>query len=282
MRHLTIKRQKAFAASLMKVKVYVNDPNICDLTINGLPCRKLGELKNGEEKTFVIGNEQTKIFVIGDTLSKGFCNEFCTIPAGEEDVFLSGRNHANPANGNAFLFDGVDDPEVLKNRKKGKKTGLIILIIAAIVGFAIGFVFAFGNVEKPQEYKIDDISITLTNKFFEIEDDNFEAVYGMGDYTVMVEKIDFNFVAGGKDLSCEEIGKLSILGNGYDSETKVEKDGGLVFYKYTATVDKTEYTYFVYLYKGDDAFWSIQFALPSDKAEENRAKISEWAKSVKI
>ena len=282
MRHLTIKRQKAFAASLMKVKVYVNDPNICDLTINGLPCRKLGELKNGEEKTFVIGNEQTKIFVIGDTLSKGFCNEFCTIPAGEEDVFLSGRNHVNPANGNAFLFDGVDDPEVLKNRKKGKKTGLIILIIAAIVGFAIGFVFAFGNVEKPQEYKIDDISITLTNKFFEIEDDNFEAVYGMGDYTVMVEKIDFNYVAGGKDLSCEEIGKLSILGNGYDSETKVEKDGGLVFYKYTATVDKTEYTYFVYLYKGDDAFWSIQFALPSDKAEENRAKISEWAKSVKI
>lgn len=282
MRHLTIKRQKAFAASLMKVKVYVNDPNICDLTINGLPCRKLGELKNGEEKTFVIGNEQTKIFVIGDTLSKGFCNEFCTIPAGEEDVFLSGRNHVNPANGNAFLFDGVDDPEVLKNRKKGKKTGLIVLIIAAIVGFAIGFVFAFGNVEKPQEYKIDDISITLTNKFFEIEDDNFEAVYGMGDYTVMVEKIDFNYVAGGKDLSCEEIGKLSILGNGYDSETKVEKDGGLVFYKYTATVDKTEYTYFVYLYKGDDAFWSIQFALPSDKAEENRAKISEWAKSVKI
>ena len=49
MRKLTIKRAKSFVASLTKVKVYIEDQLSNELTINNVPCRKLGNIKNGEE-----------------------------------------------------------------------------------------------------------------------------------------------------------------------------------------------------------------------------------------
>ena len=63
MRNLTIRREKHFVASLATMKVYIEDPTANDLTINGVSCRKLGTLKNGEEKTFTIAEEAAKVFV---------------------------------------------------------------------------------------------------------------------------------------------------------------------------------------------------------------------------
>ncbi len=61
-------------------------------------------------------------------------------PAGEENVRLTERPRFNLATGNAFRFDGVVDPEVLENRKKSARKGIVILIAAAIVGFVLGFI----------------------------------------------------------------------------------------------------------------------------------------------
>ena len=51
MRNLTIKRTKSYVACLAKMKVYIEDRVSGDLVINGVSCRKLGTLKNGEEAT---------------------------------------------------------------------------------------------------------------------------------------------------------------------------------------------------------------------------------------
>ena len=91
MRNLTIKRTKSFVGCLGKMKVYIEDPLSNEMTINNTPCRKLSVLKNGEEKTFLIDENEAKVFVIADKLSKGFCNEYYNVPAGEEDVF--GHRH---------------------------------------------------------------------------------------------------------------------------------------------------------------------------------------------
>ena len=64
MRDLSIKRNKSFVGCLAKLKVYIEDIDSKDIVINGVPCRKLGELKNGEMKTFQIGEESAKVFVI--------------------------------------------------------------------------------------------------------------------------------------------------------------------------------------------------------------------------
>ena len=62
MRNLTIKREKSFVGCLTKARVFVCDELTGDTKINGDKCYKIGDLKNGEEKTFAIGDEETKIY----------------------------------------------------------------------------------------------------------------------------------------------------------------------------------------------------------------------------
>ena len=143
MRNLTIKRTKSFVACLGKMKVYIEDASSNELEINGVSCRKLGTLKNGEEKTFQIGNERAKVFVIADKLSKNYCNEFYELPEGEEDIYLTGKNKFNPASGNPFRFDNNNSEEVIANRNKNSNRGGGVFIIAIVVGFIAGFLGVF-------------------------------------------------------------------------------------------------------------------------------------------
>ena len=76
MRNLTIKRTKSFVGCLAKMKIYIEDPTSNEMLINNTSCRKIGDLKNGEEKTFQIGEQEAKVFVIADKLSKNYCNEY--------------------------------------------------------------------------------------------------------------------------------------------------------------------------------------------------------------
>ena len=148
MRNLTIKRKKKIVACLGKMKVYIEDAQSNELIISGIPCRKLGDLKNGEEKTFEIGENSAKVFVIADTLSKDYCTEFYQLSDGQDDIVLTGENYFNPANGNAFRFDNNNSEEVLAARKKSNKKGTVILVIAIIVGFIIGFAISSGILFK--------------------------------------------------------------------------------------------------------------------------------------
>ncbi len=136
MRKLTITRRKAFAGCLGKVKIYIQDPN-GDEEIRCTRCRLLGKLKNGQSASFEIGNDSYKIFAIYDEMSKNYCNDFYTVPEGEEDFYITGKAHFNPFGGNPFYFDDVADKTVLANRKDNKKKSLIILI-SVIVGVVIG------------------------------------------------------------------------------------------------------------------------------------------------
>ena len=142
MRNLTITRQKSFVASLAKMKVYIEDPEANELEINGVGCRKLGTLKNGETATFPIGDQAAKVFVIADKVSRGFCCDYYPITAGTENVVLTGKNKFHPGAGNPFRFDGVTDPEVLENRKKGNGKGIVILIVSALVGAVVGLLLS--------------------------------------------------------------------------------------------------------------------------------------------
>lgn len=143
MRTLTIKRTKSFVACLVTMKVYIEDHSSNEIVINDIPCRKLGQLKNGEEKTFEIDNEAAKVFVIADKLSKNYCNDFYEIPYGEDDISLTGKNQFNIATGNAFRFDNNPSQAALSNRTRGTNKGAVVTIIALVVGAIIGAIIGF-------------------------------------------------------------------------------------------------------------------------------------------
>lgn len=60
MRNLTIKRAKSFVGCLAKMKIYIEDPAAGDTEIGGVSCRRLGELKNGEERPFPSVNRRQR------------------------------------------------------------------------------------------------------------------------------------------------------------------------------------------------------------------------------
>lgn len=285
MRNLTIKRIKSFVACLVKLKIYIEDPVSSDIAINNIPCRKLGELKNGEEKTFEIGEQAAKVFVIADKLSKNYCNEYYQLYEGELDIVLTGRNKFNPAGGNAFRFDNNDSAEVKANRKKGTTIGLIVLIAAIVVGAVVGDLIGKGVTIKtvePKTFSSDKMSITLTEEFEKNDMEGFTVAYGSKDVAVFAIKESFSLQEDAESLTLKEYANLVIEKNNRDATVK-EKDGLTCFeFDYLNPETKETYRYFAYVYKSEDAFWLVQFAVLKENSDTYEEKIGEWAKSVEF
>ena len=281
MRNLTIRREKHFVACLATMKVYIEDPTANDLTINGVSCRKLGTLKNGEEKTFAIAEDAAKVFVIADKLSKGFCSEYYPLPAGQEDMLLTGKNSFNLATGNAFRFDGVTDAEVLNHRKKGVRKGIVVLIIAAIIGFAMGYFFDFSvgtATGEPKTFSSNGMQITLTDEFRKQSAAGYTAGFGSKDVAVLVLKEGFTLQEGFDQLSLKEYGNLVLQNKGKNTTLKTEN--GVTYFEYDGTNGNDTYHYIATIFKGPDAFWLIQFATKDSNAAEFRDEIFAWAKTI--
>ncbi|MBE6733898.1 MAG: hypothetical protein E7563_00965 [Ruminococcaceae bacterium] len=287
MRNLTIRRKKSFVGCLGKLKIYIEDRVSGDLTINGVPCRKIGDLKNGEEKTFVIGNEETRVYAIFDKLSKDYCNDYFDIPAGDYDLLLTGQNQYNPASGNAFRFDNNNSEGVEENRKKGTRKGLVVLIVACIVGVIIGIFVGWGIVSdspaEPETFTKENMSITLTDDFREVQAEGYLAAYDSENVAVLVTKEDFSLLEGFGDYTVEEYAGIVVEVNEL-KDTQVKKFGDLTYfnYDYYNPDTKTTYEYFSYAYKSQDAFWLIQFATPEEYVSEAEPLIMDWAKSVEF
>jgi len=283
MRELKIKRNKSFVGCLAKMKVYIEDPESNEITINNTACRKLGELKNGEEKTFEIGEEAAKLFVIADKLSKGYCNELYQIPAGNDNISLTGKNAFNPASGNAFRFDGNDSAEVVQNRKGGSKKGLVVLIVALIIGVVVGLAIVGIAKSLPNTFSAQGMSITLTNEFKQTNAQGFDVCYDSPKAAVFVIKERFSQLPGSEDYTLAEYGDLVMENSNLTSDALKTVDGLTYFeYDYTNPSNKQNYQYYAFIYKGGDAFWMIQFATYKKNANKYFDDIVKWAKSVKF
>ncbi|MBE6631925.1 MAG: hypothetical protein E7623_04410 [Ruminococcaceae bacterium] len=285
MRNLTIKREKSFVGSLAKMKVYIEDPTSNEICINDISCRKIGDLKNGEEKTFQIDEQEAKIYVIADKLSKNYCNEFYQLPAGQEDVFLSGKNKFNPANGNAFRFDNNESEETIASRKRGARKGLLILIVAPIVGAVIGYSITsnlFSNkTPDPKDFSSNGMTITLTDEFVKTDVENYTVAYDSKNVVVFALKEAFTLAEGFQDYTLEQYGNLVLQNNNLSSSKIGDKEGLIGFeYEFTNPDTKDTYKYFSFVYKSNDAFWLVQFATLTENVDEYSSKIIKWAKTI--
>lgn len=297
MRNLTITRQKSFVGCLGTMKVYIEDAAQGSLAIKvyvkdeatGQPvqkeilCRKLGTLKNGEQKTFQVDNGAAKVIVIADQLSKNYCNEYYELPEGEEDVALTGKNHFNPAAGNPFQFEGITNEVILQNRKKGTKKGLVVLCIAAVVGFILGFVITSTLLPgdgDPKNFSSGGMTVTLTDEFIKQNQPNYTVCYGSKDVAVLALKEEFSLLEGLESYSVKQYGNLVMQATGTSTELKTVDELTYFVYNRTNSEIDTTFSYFTFLYKANDAFWAIQFAVKKEEAEAYQNQIFEWASSV--
>ena len=290
MRKLTITRNKTFVGCAAKLNVYIEDPWAPELTIAGVGCHKLGTLKNGETATFSVGDGALRVFVIADKLSRNMCNDFYALPAGEEDVTISGQCRFNPATGNAFRFDGVAGVEVEENRKKGLRRGIMILAIAFLVGAVIGFGYncvkgmlgANADYEPGAEKKFlySEMSIVLDDTFtkqekgadgyqFDVHWQNDSAVVGVLRETTAMHS----------SISRERYAKAVLEANSLeDLELVNDKERGLLYVKYRDGL-ATSYLFF---FRSGTAFWTVQVIVPAVRTAKLEPYVFEWAASIKF
>ena len=288
MRNLTIKRTKTFVGCLMKMKFYIEDPTSTEITIGGVPCRKLGELKSGKEMTVAIGDEAAKIFAIVDSLSKEYCNEFYPLPEGSEDIVLTGKNHFNPGNGNAFRFDNNDSEEVLANRKQGTRRGTPILLSALVIGVAIGLFFTSGLLhdspkDSSKSFAAEGIQITLNEDFEQAEADGFSLMCESHYMAVIVLREAFEDYEGLEEWSLADYSQVLMENNDYVDHPLSYHNGIPYFeYDYHNPETKENFHYTIFMYKSDDAFWAVQFATHKSAADRYAEKIKGFAESVQF
>lgn len=282
MRNLTITRRKSLVGCAMKDQVYIRDELAQEIIIDGVPCRKIGNIKNGESKTFQIEDGEQQVFLIVDKASKDYCNATVTIPEGQEDIILSGV-HKFVFGSNPFRFDGVQQSEEqLAKQKKNNRKGTIIMIAAVVLGVAIGLFLPGGflgaETTSPKTFAKEEFQITLTDAFEPIEEDGFFAFYNSKSvmvFTVREAKELFG------DITVEEYGNLVLEANGRTG-TKMNQDESYIWFEYTDTPEEQEIYYLAVCCRSKNAFWIVNFATPASNQDKYKETFLNWAKSIKI
>ncbi len=279
MRNLTITRRKSFVGCAMKDKVYIRDVLAQEITINGVPCRKIGEIKNGETKTFQIDDGEQQVFLIADKVSKDYCNAAVTIPEGQEDVSLSGV-HRFVFGSNPFRFDGVQqsEEELAKQKRNGRK-GMVIMIAAIILGTVVGFLLTSGLFkDSPKTFTKGEFQITLTDAFEPAEQAGYFTFYSSKNalvFTLREAKTFFD------DITLKEYGELVLKANG-KTGMQMKQGDGFLWFDYTATPEDEEIYYIAVCCESEDAFWIVNFATPVSNRDEYMETFLDWARSIEI
>ena len=281
MRKLTIKRRKSIVACAVKDLVYIEDYQSSDITIQGVPCRKIGEIKNGEEKTFEISEEKQKIFIVFELLLKDTFHTSIAIEAGQENVSLSGKHYYN-VSGNPFRFDGVQLTEEEKaNQKKRNRKGAIITIAAVVIGVIIGLfssgMFNFDTISE-KTFTKDGFEITLTDQFKESALEGFFACYESKTAFAFVVREEKDILG---DITLDEYADIVLEVNGR-TELKKNVNGDFIWFSYTDTPDTQELYYLSVCIQGEDNFWIITFSTSAVNQEDFHPKFIQWAESCKV
>ncbi len=283
MRNITIKREKKFVACLNKMQVFmeVKEQAEAELLIAGIPCKKIGVLKNGGEITFEAPEEETKLIVIGDKLSKEFCNEIYLLEAGNEDVTLTGRNKYDPVSGNPFRIDGNSSEVSTAQRKKSKAIAWAIIGVAALVGFIIGLTSGLSDNKKSFTY--EELRITLTDEFkgYTNEDDSCDVFCESDDLTVAIERTAID--SSNSELTAKEFAEANYKDiNGVSFEVFEENKYAYFGYDTLNDDDQPIYSGIACIYKSEDAFWLVDFFSDADSFQDQINTVFEYADSVKF
>lgn len=281
MRNLRILRQKAFAASMVAGKVYISDPVSGDTDINGILCRKIGTLKNGEEGCYPISEEACTVFVVGDKLSRNYCSAYYHIPAGNEDVSLSGKHKLDPTTGNPFCFDGAENQQPLPNQKpaataKARLFFFGLVALGVIAGILIARLIMAPSEAAEITFSSNGMSITLTEDFEEIPNPDFTVCYGSPTTGVSILRERFVKYPMLRDLPIEEYTEL------FEEPVTLNHEDGLYWYEYEAEDEAEDetYRYFAYIYKTDNAYWEVHFGTIDSLADSMEDDFAAWAKTV--
>ena len=270
---------------MKKMKVYIEDPQ-GDALINGFLCRKLGELKNGQMRSFSIGNQALRVFVVADSFTRDMNNAFAVIPEGEEDAVLSGRNVRTSFGKNAFCFD---TGAVLRPEKQGNRLLMVLAAVAAmLVGTAAGLGAAIAAsgislANDPETFAAEELRITLPDDFQEADVSGYTACFASGETAVFILREEPDREVFG-ELSLDLYGAMILANSGFGQDVQIDNAQGLTTFRASRANAGTgqEYFYYCGLFRSADAYWLVQITTAAENPDEQIPLFRQWLMSVKF
>lgn len=139
---------------------------------------------------------------------------------------------------------------------------------------------ACGAAEKT--FTCGDLSITLTSAFEESSVEGQDAYYESRKVGVTVLKEEKANLANGENMTKKEYAELIVQTQGKNTVGSVMDLSDLTYFTFTSVVDGTAYTYQVYIYENDTAFYMVQFFCHSDNYGKLLESFQKWARTVTI
>lgn len=156
-----------------------------------------------------------------------------------------------------------------------KKRSLIALLLCAVM--LLTCACEFGKA-KPKTFTAAGMTIELTEDFTEKDMLGFTAVYQSDDVLVFALKEEFDILGDG--MNVDEYAQLVLDANKMDAD--IQHEGGHTYFTFEKTVSGKDMTYTAVLYKGEDAYWMIQFACLTSDYDKLNDTIFGYADSVEF
>ncbi len=135
---------------------------------------------------------------------------------------------------------------------------------------------------KSKVFTSEEIEITLTDSFFESENEDREFFYlstSCGATGFKEHKSDL-FTSNG---TVEAYASLMKQANSAMNPSEVKTENGITYIECTKLDDDgEEWTYFLAFLQNGDYFWTIQFHCMSDEYQAFKPHFFTWAKSIKF
>ena len=147
----------------------------------------------------------------------------------------------------------------------------------------IGSLLLCACTASPKTFTKDGMSITLTNRFSEIKQENFLTGYGSTNAAVLVTKEAFTLFEGttlGKSSTLTDYANAVITAQKLADGTEVKTNDGVTYFNYESSVDGVTYKYMATVHKSEDAFWMIQFSAKAADYADMEADFFTYAKSI--
>lgn len=175
----------------------------------------------------------------------------------------------------------VEEKATPTDVKAGLKKGIIVMLLALVVGALIGFsatsiVLAVKN-NKEKTFTASEFQITLTESFSEKLMENVTMAYGSHNMSISFRKA--SFTSSNKNFTAEQYARSVMLASGIVSEVKV--DGDLTYFAANGTsAGGQRMTSFIYAFKTDECFWIVEFGVRQNRAGRFEKTARKYAESI--
>ena len=166
------------------------------------------------------------------------------------------------------------------------KRKLLLLLLAAVL-LCSGCIPTAQTEEplppQPVTFTKDELSVTLTDAFTEKSYVTYTAVYDSADIALFALKEEFRLFDSSvlsAESSPADYAALLWKSNGFTDELPLAEGDELTWFDYSRTVNGNDYTYRVYVYRSDEAFWMVQFAAFADQFDTLSPTIHGYAATV--